>query len=68
MSSESEAEIHHGELLDIASPKYVDIEIRQDGKVVWVNVDGITRIRLCRIENLYITDNRPERKRRGTKP
>jgi hypothetical protein len=36
----------------------VQFEIRDDGKVVWLNVNGITRTRICRITELHITDNR----------
>jgi len=56
---------YHGELLDINTPEHCEIEIREDGKVVWISIDGLTKVRICRIKNLYITDNRPERKRRA---
>jgi len=47
------------EMLDITAPKVVDITIRSDGKVVWVNVDGICRFRACRIqETLVVHDER----------
>lgn len=45
---------------DISAPRTVEIEIRDDGKVVWVHVDGQTEFRACRIEVLHITDHRKE--------
>ena len=49
-----------GTLQDITGAKVVEVEIRNDGKVVWLNVDGITRTRVCRVDQLVITDNRPQ--------
>lgn len=51
---------HIGTLSDYTSPATVEVEIRADGKVVWVTVDGVTRLRACRIGELVITDNREE--------
>jgi hypothetical protein len=48
------------EILDIRAPQSVEIQIRYDGRVVWVNVDGICRFRSCRIGELTITDERVE--------
>lgn len=46
-------------LLDIIEPDYgVDISIRPDGKVVWVNVDGLCVLRICRIPRLDVDDGR----------
>jgi hypothetical protein len=45
------------DLLDITGG-VVELEIRHDGKVVWLNVNGATVARVCRIEELHITDNR----------
>lgn len=46
------------ESLDFTKPQTVEIEIRGDGKVVWINIDGLCRLRVCRIENLTLTDER----------
>lgn len=43
---------------DIIAPDRVEVLIRHDGKVVWVNVDGICRFRACRIVNLEVNDER----------
>lgn len=52
----------HGTLLDITEPEYVQIEIDWEGKVVWIHVDGISRLRACRIKHpVEIVDHRPER-------
>jgi len=37
-------------MLDITAPSHVEIEIREDGHVVWVNVDGECVLRACRID------------------
>jgi len=62
----------HGELQDINDPEWVQIEIREDGKVVWVHVDGISLFRACRIQNQpEVIDHRKKKKgapsaRKGT--
>lgn len=36
--------------LDITAPAHgVEVQIRLDGKVLWVNVDGVLRLRICQI-------------------
>jgi len=44
--------------LDLTAPKEVEILIRYDGTVVWVNVDGTCRFRACRIGKLVVDDKR----------
>lgn len=47
------------EMLDITAPKGpVQIDIKSDGKVIWINVEGICVLRICQIEKLEITDQR----------
>ena len=36
-------------LTDITAPEHVEVVVREDGKVLWVNVDGECRLRICRI-------------------
>lgn len=43
---------------DITAPEFVEIAIRDDGAVIWINVDGVTALRACRIKNLVLTDYR----------
>ena len=43
---------------DITAPEHVQIQIRSDGKVVWINVDGICVLRACRIGRLKVNDDR----------
>lgn len=43
---------------DITAPKLVEVRIRADEKVLWVNVDGECVLRCCRIENLVMEDER----------
>jgi hypothetical protein len=45
-------------MMDIAGAKCVQVEISRDGKVLWVNTEDGCICRICRIENLEITDNR----------
>jgi hypothetical protein len=47
-----------GQMYDITAPPVVEVEIRQDSKVLWVNVNGICALRICQIGELAITDNR----------
>jgi len=49
---------HDGGMLDVTAPEYVEIEIRDDGSVLWIHIDGIAMFRACRIANLEITDRR----------
>jgi len=44
-------------MLDITGG-IVEVEFDQSGTVVWVNVNGITRLRASRIVTLVVTDNR----------
>lgn len=42
-----------GPQIDITKPDHgVEIKIKSDGKVLWVNVDGVCRLRVCMIEKL----------------
>jgi len=56
------------DLKDITAPKHgVQVEIRADGTVLWVHVDGITQLRICQIESLEMVDNRPPENRWTTR-
>jgi hypothetical protein len=43
---------------DITAPEEVEILIKEDGKVIWINVDGICELRVCRISKLTVNDER----------
>jgi hypothetical protein len=45
-------------MLDITAPDIVEVEFREDGKVIWVNVDGKCALRICQISKLFVSDNR----------
>ena len=47
---------------DVTAPKHVQVQIRADGKVIWVNVDGVCRFRACQIEELQVDDERQPQK------
>lgn len=50
-------------MLDITAPEgTVQIQIRKDGKVLWINIQSICVLRICRIESLDITDEREKSK------
>ena len=49
----------HGELksiqLDVTAPeKIVEVQVSSKGDRIWVNVDGICMLRICRIPNLRV--------------
>jgi hypothetical protein len=45
-------------MIDITQPEFLEVIVRYDGKVVWINVDGICRFRACRLNHLEINDGR----------
>lgn len=53
-----------GQMVDIAAPVTVEVEVRGDQKVLWVNVDGVARLRIFRIQGeltiKHQTDGRTE--------
>lgn len=47
-------------MLDITGTDIVEISIREDGKVVWVNTEDGCQLRICRIKGkIEIDDRRP---------
>jgi hypothetical protein len=41
--------------LDITAPaEIVEVQIREDKKVIWVNVDGVCCLRICQIPKLKV--------------
>lgn len=46
------------EMVDLSNPTDVEVLIRQDGKTLWINVDGVCRLRICNIKGLEINDAR----------
>lgn len=54
--------------IDISQPQVVQIEVTENGKTLWVNVDGICRLRISNILNplpLAIVDLRPDSLKRN---
>lgn len=43
---------------DVTAPPNLEIVIRNDGKVVWLNINGVCVFRACRIGVLVLEDNR----------
>jgi len=46
------------QVLDVTAPEVLEIRIKWDGKVVWINIDGICRFRSCQIKTLIVEDDR----------
>ena len=51
-------EIREYNFLDIAEPKVIQIEVNPTGSILWVNIDGLCVLRVCKIAKLTIIDNR----------
>jgi hypothetical protein len=51
-------EVKIGNLLDITGAEAVEIFIRDDGKVIWVNTERGCVLRICRIKHLTLDDRR----------
>lgn len=50
------------EALDITGAEIVQIQIRDDGAVVWVNIDGLLRLRVCQVKKVVVEDSRRRRR------
>ena len=47
-------------LLDVTGAETVEVQVRHDGEVLWVNVDGRCRLRVCQIKgDVMVNDERP---------
>jgi len=46
------------QMLDITAPEQVQVLVNVDGSVLWVNIDGVCRLRVCRMKDLDIQDSR----------
>lgn len=44
--------------LDLTAPECVEIRIKNDGKVVWVNTENGCQFRACQIKHLELVDER----------
>ena len=57
--------------LDLTGAENCEVVIKEDGKVLWINVEGVCALRVCRIDNLVLDDRRrtksPMKLRRGRK-
>lgn len=51
-------------MLDISGPEIVQIDLSLDGKV-WVNVDGVCRLRIYGARCIDVDDKRPKRQEIG---
>ena len=46
--------------LDVTGAEFVEIHIKADGKVIWINTETHCVLRICQIENLKVIDERPK--------
>lgn len=46
------------EMQDITGADHVEILIRNDSKVLWINVNGVCALRVCQIKELDLIDKR----------
>ena len=60
----SEALLRDDVALDLEAPAHhIQVQVRKDGRVLWVNVDGKCMLRICQIRvgtSIIIEDNRKE--------
>lgn len=49
-----------GPQMEIGAPEVVQIVIDRGGQVIWVNVDGICRLRASRVGTVRIEDQRQQ--------
>ena len=45
-------------MIDITAPKHLEIVIRDDGKIVWINDETQCVLRACQIGDLILKDER----------
>ncbi len=45
-------------LQDIRDPENVNIVIDSKGETIWININGVCRLRACRIGTLTVLDDR----------
>jgi len=49
----------HPPMIDVTVPDHVEVTVRSDRKVVWVNIDGMCVLRISQIKHL-VTGQREE--------
>ena len=42
------------EFLDITAPEIVEVKLREDGKVLWVNINGVCRLRISQMKEISV--------------
>lgn len=46
--------VYDGDMLDITGPEHVQVTWSADSKVLWINIDGVCKLRVCRIGKLIV--------------
>ncbi|GAH06849.1 unnamed protein product [marine sediment metagenome] len=44
--------------LDVIGAEHIQVRISEDGKTLWVNNEFVCLLRVCRIKNLHLQDDR----------
>lgn len=55
-----------GEMTDLTGAHNVEVRIRADGKVMWINIDDVCRLRICQIDGAVIVHDERDDKERST--
>ena len=55
---DKEPRISMDKVSDMVGAEFVEVEIRHDGKVLWINRDGVCVCRICRIDEIRVLDRR----------
>jgi hypothetical protein len=48
------------QFLDIEGPEFVEVTVKQDRGVLWINIDGRCAVRICQIKKLVGRIPRPK--------
>ena len=46
------------DMLDISEPEHVEVRIDYEGAILWINVDGKCALRISRIPEIILLDDR----------
>lgn len=53
-------------MIDMRDVGSVEVQIKENGGVIWVNVDGVCQLRITKLKNLRIIDERTKEVRKLT--
>lgn len=56
MDTDTDTDTDTPNMIDITGPEHVEIALNEAHEIIWVNVDGICRLRICKVKHLVIED------------